>query len=295
MVLGAGFGQRLRPLTVELPKPLMPVGDKPVLAHIAEHIARAGHARAVINSHWQPASLQAAAERLPLEMQVVHEPTIRGVAGGVAGARRWLEAPLVVWNGDVLLTHPPFVALSAAVAASGGICLAVAATTGPGVVGLDDDGCLVRVRGEVYGRETQGADYVGMFGLGERALSELPLEGCIFGEYIMPLLRRGERVPTRWIEGHWRDIGNVESYWLANREWLRLHANHPSGSFVAPGAQLAPSVALASSIIGAGARVGGAGSLEGCVVWPQSMVDAPLHDAIVTPLRTVPIHRAGTP
>jgi MurNAc alpha-1-phosphate uridylyltransferase len=51
MILCAGLGERLRPLTDELPKPLLPVGDRPVLAHITRELRRAGHEAGVVNTH----------------------------------------------------------------------------------------------------------------------------------------------------------------------------------------------------------------------------------------------------
>src|SRR5690606_24468892 len=54
MILCAGFGQRSRPLTDELPKPLLPVGDRPLLAHIARQLRAKGRTEAVANTHWLP-------------------------------------------------------------------------------------------------------------------------------------------------------------------------------------------------------------------------------------------------
>ena len=51
LILAAGFGTRLRPLTLELPKPVVPVGDRPLLAHIAVACRAAGLSRLVVNAH----------------------------------------------------------------------------------------------------------------------------------------------------------------------------------------------------------------------------------------------------
>lgn len=287
MLLCAGFGQRLRPLTEELPKPLMPVGDRSVLAHIADHLAGRGHLSAVANAHWHSDVLASAAGKLPITLTVVHEPTIRGVAGGIAGARELLEAPVVSWNGDALIEEPPLDALLAAARASGGVCLGVAPTDGPGTLGLDAQGNLVRVRGETHGREEQRADYVCLAAFGQRALDALPASGDLFADFCLPLLRRGERIETRWARGTFRDIGTLESYLAANLEWLHRHTGGASGSYVAPSALVSPGARLTRSVVGADSRVEGAGELFECVVWPGSVARAPLSRSIVTPNRVV--------
>jgi NDP-sugar pyrophosphorylase family protein len=229
---------------------------------------------------------------LPLPVTVVHEPVIRGVAGGIAGARELLEAPIVAWNGDTLIEQPPLLELLAEVERSGGICLAVAPTSGPGTVGLDEHGRVVRVRGETYGHEVQCADYVCLAGLGRDALRELPEQGCLIGDYCLPRLRRGEPVFTRWIEGRWFDIGNLESYLETNLIWLASHANHAGKSYLAPTARVSHGVQLERSVVGAGARIAGSGVVSECVIWPDTMAVAPLHRAIVTPTQIVQLDAA---
>jgi NDP-sugar pyrophosphorylase family protein len=287
MLLCAGFGQRLRPLTDELPKPLMPVGDHSVLEHIVRQLLEHGQTRAIANSHWLPELLTLAAAHLPLPVTVLHEPVIRGVAGGIAGARDLLEAPLIAWNGDTLIERPPLLELLSDVERTGGICLAVAPTTGPGTLGLAADGRVVRVRGETHGQEVQQADYVCLAGLGRDALSELPEQGCLIGDYCLPRLRRGEPVYTRWIEGRWHDIGSIASYLEANLLWLEQHVNHAPASYLAPTARVSQGVRLERTVVGHGARVAGSGTLSECVIWPNTTAVAPLHRAIVTPTQIV--------
>src|SRR6187431_232569 len=81
MVLCAGLGTRLRPLTDELPKPLVPVGDRPLLAHILERLASAGVERAVMNVHHKPEEMLRSFDVLPFMPQVITEVEILGTAG----------------------------------------------------------------------------------------------------------------------------------------------------------------------------------------------------------------------
>src|SRR5688572_12446119 len=78
MILCAGLGTRLKPLTDELPKPLVPVGDRPLLAHILERLALAGVERAVLNVHHKADEIIKTIESLPLKPQVITEVEILG-------------------------------------------------------------------------------------------------------------------------------------------------------------------------------------------------------------------------
>ena len=59
MVLAAGFGKRMQPLTDAMPKPLVPVGGKPLLDHVLDRLAAAGVERAVVNVHYLPDMIEA--------------------------------------------------------------------------------------------------------------------------------------------------------------------------------------------------------------------------------------------
>src|ERR1700744_4736917 len=104
MILAAGLGTRLRPPTDELPKPLVPVGERSVGAHVAARLAQAGIREAVLNTH--PLAAAFTPERLaglPLSLRVIHETEVLGTAGGVANAADLLgDGDVVVWNGDIL-------------------------------------------------------------------------------------------------------------------------------------------------------------------------------------------------
>jgi mannose-1-phosphate guanylyltransferase len=280
IVLSAGFGTRLRPLTDELPKPLVPVGDRSILEHAVACLAVAGFDRVVLNLYHLAAAFRPYIARLALPAQVVEELAIRGTAGGVAGARSHLQsAPVLVWNGDIL-ADPPIADLLAN-AGSEDFCFGVAPRPpGVGTVGLDRQGNVVRLRGERFGEETQSGDYVGVLALGAAVLAALPERGCVFGDAALPLLRAGGTVRSVPVTKPWTDAGDARALLLANLAWLSARE---LAFFVAPGAEISGAVSLHGSVVGAGARVVGQGSLERCVVCPGATAVAPLADAIVAP------------
>ncbi len=150
MILAAGLGTRLRPLTDELPKPLVWVGDRPMVAHVAEQLAAGGIREAVLNAHHRAGDFSGGAlAGLPIAIEIVHEAQILGTAGGVANASRALgEGDVVVWNGDILMELDVRALLAAHAGAGEGATLAVSPRgVGEGTVGVDARGRVVRLRG----------------------------------------------------------------------------------------------------------------------------------------------------
>src|SRR6185369_6419315 len=160
-------------------------------------------------------------------------------------------------------------------------CFGVAPRSlGEGTVGLDAEGNVVRLRGERFGTEARGGDYVGVLALGAGALASLPERGCLFGDAVLPLLRAGGRVPSVAVTTPWTDAGDLPSLLRANLDWLAARGME---AFLGPGAELAAGVQLRQAVVGAGARVEGQGVLERCVVCPGATAVAPLSNAIVAP------------
>ena len=280
MILAAGLGTRLRPLTDELPKPLVPIGDGPVLAQVAARLAAAGITEAVLNTH-HLASAFAGLAGLPISLRVIHETEILGTAGGVANAAALLgEGEVLVWNGDILADVDVTALLAAQRANGSAATLAVAPrAAGEGTVGLGGDGRVVRLRGERFGEETRGGDFLGIHVLGVALRGRLPERGCLVGDLYLPALREGQRLATFAVPGAWDDIGTIAAYLAANARWL---SRAGLASWVGEGARVDSGIDLTGSIVGAGAMVRGTGALTRSVIWPGACAGAPLDGAVVT-------------
>jgi len=283
MILAAGLGTRLKPLTDELPKPLMWIGDRPMLAHIVERLAGAGVERVVINTHHlAPSFSSESLSGLPIPVDVAHERTIRGTGGGISGASRLLgdEGDVIVWNGDILADVDLRGLVEAHQRSRALATLAVGlrpASEGP--VGLGDGGLVVRLREERTGHEAFGADFLGVQVVSAGMRRRLPEVGCLVGDGYIPALSRGERIASFVVREAWDDIGSVPSYVRANMRWL---ANTTARAYVGEGAVVDEAVDVTGSVVGAGARVMGRGPLRRCVIWPGAQVMAPLEGAVVT-------------
>ncbi|MBV9949177.1 MAG: NTP transferase domain-containing protein [Myxococcales bacterium] len=286
MVLAAGLGTRLRPLTNECAKPLVPVGDRPALAHVLDRLRAVGAAPLVINAHHRAEDLERFAAAHAPAARVSVEPDLLGTAGGLARAAAWLgDGDVLVWNADVLADIDlPALLAEARRGGAPGTLVIQRRPAGEGPVGLDREGRVVRLRAERFDEEHAGAEFLGVSVLGAALRVGLPPRGGLVEDAWLPLLRRGERLATFEHAGRWRDIGGVARYLDANLDWLRVASR---AAWIGPGARVSAGVSLEETVLGAGADAVGSGVLARCVVWPGARAHAPLHDAVVTPWRVV--------
>src|SRR5437763_11815897 len=105
-VLGAGLGKRLRPLTDDLPKPLIPIFQKPLITFALDHLIDLGIESFVINTHRLPEQFaNASASRTYRDgpVTLVHEPELLGTGGGIKNIEPYLKSALfIAYSGDVL-------------------------------------------------------------------------------------------------------------------------------------------------------------------------------------------------
>ena len=108
MILAAGLGTRMRPLTDTVPKPLLKVGGKYLIAYHLENIAKTDITDVVINTHWLAEKIPAAlgdGSRWGLNIHYSHEPELLETAGGIANAMQTLvgdgDDRFLLLNGDV--------------------------------------------------------------------------------------------------------------------------------------------------------------------------------------------------
>lgn len=104
MVLAAGLGLRMRPLTLKTPKPLVPVAGRTMLDRALDRLVDAGVELAVVNTHWLPDQVDAAlATRKDMSIRISHEEILLETGGGVANALPLLGGdPFYVVNADIV-------------------------------------------------------------------------------------------------------------------------------------------------------------------------------------------------
>jgi N-acetyl-alpha-D-muramate 1-phosphate uridylyltransferase len=243
VVLAAGEGRRLRPLTEIRPKALCPVGNEPLLHLALARVAGLGFAgpeQVAVNASYLASQVVA---QVGDRATVSPEESPMGTAGGVARLRRWIDGRgVLVGNADAYLA-------------------------GDGLAALLDgwDGRTVRLLGVPGVPAEFGAHrFAGFSLLPWRYVRELPATRA---ELVRTVWRPAEAAGALEVVvfgGTYRDTGTPPGYLAAN-----LHAAG-GAALVDPAATVSGTVA--ESVVGAGATV--AGAVHRCVVWPGATVAA---------------------
>ena len=105
MVLAAGLGTRLRPITYEMPKPMVPVLNRPVMEHILRLLARHGFEETIANLYWFPDLIEGYfgdGSKAGVSLSYSREQALLGTSGGVRNAADFLGDSFLVISGDAL-------------------------------------------------------------------------------------------------------------------------------------------------------------------------------------------------
>jgi NDP-sugar pyrophosphorylase family protein len=215
MILAAGRGTRLGSLGRRLPKVLVPIGDRPLLARQLEYLAREGFSRVVINAHHLATEIVsfAASYRGPLEVSVVVEEALLGTAGGVRNALGLLgRGHFLVLYGDVVIDEPlrPIVEAhrrSEAVATL--VVHEAASAEGKGVVRMDSSGWVTAFEEKKNTHLGPALVSSGVYVIRQELVESLPAGSMIdFGEDVFPqALEQGQRIFSYRIPSPVIDIG----------------------------------------------------------------------------------------
>ncbi|HEY8424898.1 MAG TPA: sugar phosphate nucleotidyltransferase [Limnochordales bacterium] len=277
IIMAGGQGSRLRPLTCDRPKPMVPVLGVPIMGHIVRLLADAGIREAITTLHLMPEQVMehfgdGSAWGMRLQHLVEEEPL--GTAGSVARARALTEGPVVVISGDAL-TDVDLAAVLDFHRQRGAACtLVLRRVEDPseyGIVITGPDGRITRFlekpgRGQVFSDQANTGIYV----LEPEALERVP-EGrpFDFSKDLFPLLlREGQPLYGCVVDAYWSDIGTPEQYRQANLDALAGRVRLPesergAGRWQSPGVW-----------VGDGARVAPTARLEPpCYVGPGCEID----------------------
>jgi mannose-1-phosphate guanylyltransferase/mannose-1-phosphate guanylyltransferase/phosphomannomutase len=305
MVMAAGLGKRLRPLTYEIPKPLVPVGNRPIMEHILARLARDGFGEVIANLHWFPETIRdrfGDGSALGIDLTYSYEERLMGTAGGVRNVRDYLGSdPFLVMAADAL-TDIDLAGLGRAHAEHDWIAtLAVKPvrdTTEYGVVVTSGDGRVVG-----FQEKPQPADAKSdlancmIYVLEPEIFDYFPdKEEVDFALDVFPaLLERDVPFGVHVTDAYWNDVGSLPEYLQGNFDVLTgAVAVEPAGEIVdsASGAGLSGEVELEGPVLlGAGVRVGEGVRLDGpLVIGPGAQIGAGarVRESVLLPGAEVP-------
>lgn len=280
MVMAAGLGKRLRPLTYEIPKPLVPVANRPIMEHILTRLGRDGFGEVVANLHWFPETIRdhfGDGSGLGIELTYSHEQRLLGTAGGVRNVREFFGSePFVVMAGDAL-TDIDLAGFARAHAESGRIATLavkrVTNTTEYGVVVTGSDGRVVGFQEKPDAAEAL-SDLANcmIYVLEPEIFDHFPdAEEVDFALDVFPALLDAD-VPfgVHVTDAYWNDVGSLPEYLQGNLDVLTGAVDvEPAGELVdsSAAAGLGAEVSIEGPVLlGDGAEVGDGAQLDGPVV-----------------------------
>jgi NDP-sugar pyrophosphorylase family protein len=306
MILAAGLGTRLAPLSELRPKPVMPVRGIPLIAYALAWLAHHGVREVIVNLHPMPGLVRAAAERWAppgLALHFSDEPAPLGTGGGIRRAVSFLREsdPSLVMAGDMILDLDlaPLAELHRAEGHAATLVLRRDPRAARfGTIGSDGAGRVRRIASRFdLGGERESGVYLSVNLFAAKLLDTLPARDA-FGhldEWLAPRLRAGAHdVRGALLEPSacaWEPVGTPAEYLAANLAPLRLGYFDPDERARAAGVRIEGDV-----VIGTGARIGTGAVLSRCVVWDGEVVPegCRARDAVFAGGRIHPCGPVGT-
>ncbi len=301
MILAAGRGERLVPLTDALPKPAVPICNRPAIWYALDCLYQHGIRQLAINTFHLGEALQKSLNPLiPADMQVdyVLEDELLGTAGGVCNALQTLKfkedskAPFVVFNGKLVFFPNLYEAIKEHCERHAFATMVLRAQpfrSRYGVIERANDGSILRMLGypEHHLLKTRSYMFTGVHVLSVEACNALPDRGCIVRDGYLKWLEQGHLIHGYVSDAPWHEVSTAEAYFDANMALLSEQTTWPGFSAphesIHPTAKLGAGAGITQSVIGASAEIAAHAKLDRCIVWPNAHVLNSISHAIVTP------------
>lgn len=281
-VLGAGKGTRLKSLTATLPKPLIPIHQKPLITYAFDHLIASGFERFMVNTHHLPESFAPAFPQGTYkdnELIFRFEPQLLETGGGIANIADWLpkEESFIVYNGDILSDMDLSPAIEAHQASNNLVTLVLRSEGDALQITLDEPTGQIRdIRNTLQASSPALYQFTGVY-LVRPAFLELLTHGK--KESVIPafleLISLDSLGGTVIDDGTWSDLGTRGTY-------LRASANLSTNGFpiygkqaeqlrIHPDAEIHPEAHVCPlSSIGRGCVIAAGARIDNSILWPDS-------------------------
>jgi mannose-1-phosphate guanylyltransferase len=301
MILAAGLGTRLRPLTYVRPKALVPIMGSTPLEFWISRLHTLGFEAVVVNAFQMPERLVDAVQKrnwpIPVHLEV--EPELLGTGGGIRNVLDFFQGkPFVVVNGDIICDAPVPKLYAQHLQSGAPASLLMHDWTCFNHVAVDEQGAIRGFGAEANSRNRNVSGirflaFTGIHFLNPEFLQSLPVGQPMDILSVYRELMSEGTPPRALVPGDlfWREMGGIDSYWALNRELCTLPEGFlpplVSGSsvYVHPDASLALDTKVTGCLVlGAGSRVQAGVKLENAIIWERATVreGSELRHCIVT-------------
>jgi NDP-sugar pyrophosphorylase family protein len=230
VVLAGGKGTRLRPYTQVLPKPLMPVGDRPILDIVMRQLRNTGFTRVTISTGYLAELIEAFfrdGSPYGVTIDYCREDEPLGTVGALSLIED-LDEPFLVMNGDVLTDIDYAALLREHTASDAAITIATKqrdVQVSLGVLEFEDEADPTRLTGYVEKPKLHYEASIGVYCMSPRVLDHIePGVRLDFPDLVLRLIEAGEVVRGHRWDGYWLDIGRHEDFERANEEFEQVRA-----------------------------------------------------------------------
>jgi len=295
VVMAGGSGTRLRPLTLNRPKPMVPIVNKPVIAHILDLLKRHGIIDVVITLQYLAEYVQdyfGDGQSLGMNIRYSVEESPLGTAGSVKQAEEFLDETFVVISGDAMTDIDLTSVIDFHARKRSLATLTLYRVPEPleyGVIIIDDEGRIQQFQEKPsWGEVISDTVNTGIYVLEPEVLSHFEAGVSYdFSKDLFPLLlEQGDPLYGYVADGYWCDVGNLAEYLRANNDVLERRVTVEElgepcreGVWCGEGVEIAPDAQLYGPIyLGPGVKIKGGVIVHGpSVVRNYTVVDANAH------------------
>ncbi len=230
VIMAGGFGTRLRPLTMNIPKPMVPVMNKPMMHHIVDLLREHGIQEIVSTLFFQPEAITGYfgnGSNFGVTMHHIEATEDYGTAGSVKNAQQYLDERFVLISGDVLTDIDITAAVKYHEEKKSLATIVLTHAVNPlqfGIVITGDDGRIIRfLEKPSWGEVFSDTINTGIYIIEPEILDMMPpKEERDWSNDIFPQLLREKKALYGYVaNGYWRDIGNLNEYQEAHLDALR--------------------------------------------------------------------------
>lgn len=291
VIMAGGFGTRLRPLTNNLPKPMVPMVNKPMMQHIIELLSRCKITDLVTLLYFHPEMIEnyfGDGSKFGVKMTYIGASDDLGTAGSVRNAKEYLDKPFLVISGDLLTDFDLVKAIEFHRKKKAKATMVLTRVLNPlpfGIVITSEDGMIDRFMekpswGEVFSDTINTGIYI----LEPEILDLIPQDQEIdFSKDLFPLLLEKKEALYGYIaEGYWKDVGSLDEYRQANIDILhgKVKVNMPGEKAERAGVWLGKDSKVdftckmeGSVVIGANCRIGAGCRITDSIIGDNSTVE----------------------
>lgn len=288
MIMAAGVGSRLDPLTQDVPKPLVPIANRPIMDILFERLAEIGVTDVIANTYFKADKIieRYKENNLGINFNYVHEKELSGTAGGVKKCEFFFNKgeDFLVLSADGLSNADLKSAIAAhkaseAIASIGIKKITLEEIPNFGVVVTDKAGFIKGFQEKPSIKEAK-SDMIntGIYIFNYEIFKHIPENTFYdFAKNVFPsLLSQGIKINTFKVKEYWSDIGTIDQYAQSIQDLFkdRLTINHSgivktdNGAYISDKCYIAPSAKLIGfNTIGKDCIIGKNAVIENCIIW----------------------------